>query len=217
MNVHGQHVRDRAWAFSSAEMLIGVGLLAAVLGAYSQFGIWGAAPVSLAVAVFCIFVGHRFQRRVARWAGRILIVPALPATLWVLVLNVVLGQGPLLLQFHWPRAVEQIAKIAGDDLAGAKVYSLGGLLPHEHVWRQHIPRQNLGKVIDAIKLQSVSNTKDAQRYLQKFPASWRPEFTANCEFYTPDGVLEYEGEGERWIVMYDSGNEWLYVWRFVGM
>lgn len=208
--------RDRSFYFTSSDLLIGIALLAVVLGAYVTFGLLGAAPAMFAVSVAFIYLGHRRQRRLARWVGRLLMAPALLALFLAFVAYAVFGVGPRFNRAKWPLEIREIASIGGADLDGARVTCHADFLDDEFVWRQPLPSNGVDAVCRQYASTRLSPNEVPDWFIHKFPLWWRPSPTANCQYFA-NGTAR-EGFGGDWeegrIMLYDRDAQQLYVWQY---
>ncbi len=192
-------------AFTSRDLFLGVALVGVLLGVFSTFGMFFAAPLALVIAIGLFYYGHRQQRRPYIWAARSLMLPAACLTAIVLFGRVFFGAGPIYSRAKWPTLVSEIATAAGADLDGVRVSCLGAFLDEEYVWRQRVPRENLEMLIAKLEL-AEQQAAQAETYRYQVPYLWRPTKKPENRYFT--GYLD---EGET-VMIHDPTTEWLHVY-----
>jgi hypothetical protein len=200
---------ENGLAYTSADLLVAVTLFGLVLGGYTAFGPWGAAPIAFVSAVLLNCLGHHYQRRLARVLGRLLILPAFLATVGALYFGILFGILPERFTGNWPDQVEETARVADASLDDVRVAKLPGFLDTEYVWRQSVPADGLESVVQHLGAKPHSSGTAPPEFFAAFPFLWRPSQTGHHRFFvTPDFVPDARGEdGQHYCLMYDLDNQ----------
>lgn len=212
----GLESHPRKLSFTSRDLLIGIALLAAVLGAYITFGLLGAAPALFAVALALLYLGRRYKHHLASLAALFLIGPAVLSLLAALVAFLVFGIGPRFNSARWPREIREIAALGHSDFARTKVTCHADFLDDEFAWRQRIAPAAMDAVSQKFAPVKLQPNEVPDWYFNKFPLWWRPGNYEQCRFFangTPRESFGGEYEESR-IMMYDPESQYLYVWQY---
>lgn len=201
--------------FSVRELLAAFGGVSCILASFACYGLLGASPIALASGVVLIKSGRRSKRHWIANVGVVLSFLFFVTTVFSIVGWVFLDIGPIYSQDSFPDELKEWARITNAELADVKVAGLGSFIDSEHVWRMSVPPAELQTVVANYGLTSISASKVPSSFWRVFPWRWGPSRDAHKEFYsTPGFPADSRGpDGEYHFVMYDSSNQWLFVWH----
>jgi hypothetical protein len=201
-------------AYSSRDLFLGVALVGVLLGVFSTFGLFFAAPLALAVSIALFYYGHRQKRRPYIWAARLLMLPSACLTGVVVFAMFMFGAGPVYSRSDWPDSIYYIARVAENDTSNVKMSSLGRFIDEEYVWRQPFISSKLPDLADKFQLTEIPPQDVSPEFFEVFPYLWRPSFGPNCTFYATQGfdTVSRGNDGEHYYIMFDPDTQMLYVW-----
>ena len=123
--------------------------------------------------------------------------------------------GPIYSQASFPDELKGMARVTNAELSDVKVAGLGSFIDSEHVWRLSLPPSEPKIIVANHRLSAVTAGNVPGEFWQVFPLQWGPSHDARNMFYsTPGFPSQSRGpDGEYYFMMYDSQNQWLYVWH----
>lgn len=206
---------ERAFRFSTRELLIAISAVASILGGFTMYGLFCASMIALIFGALLTLRGRRTKRSWITRTGIALAVLSCCTSGLLLAAWLMFGIGPIYSAASFPDEFKKMAEVANADVNDAKVSGLGSFIDNEHVWRLTLSSDQLDRVVADYGLVDVPVNSVPQSFWRAFPRSWRPSHDEGCRYFSTPGfpATSRGPDGDHCFGMYDSMNSQLYVWH----
>jgi len=200
--------------FSIREFMMVVAAIAFIFGGFISLGALGAYCAALIDGVLLIIYGKRSNRKWLTRFGVVISVPCFCIIALVVSVCLMFDIGPVFSASAHPLQFSRMIKIADADVSHSKLWSCGGFMRREYVWRVSLSREQLDLVTASLQLVPFTDDQVPEDFKSVFPSWWRPHHSEHSLYFATRHFPSQRPllDGSYYFTMYDPQSQHFYVW-----